>query len=165
MNGDRSPRLQAPHMSTRQSLFLTKTQQGWKVRTLTEWIGKVVKIRNSQKIHNALGIWNSETFEIWKQLNPDFLKVGFQIFKWSGLSYSYGYHPNHLKTWPFEIKKTSPDFRSPLIPRLSTFGVIVFNNFDYLFVNFLFFFRLFLFLFLFFRGQIFFWNSWHPFPF
>ena len=33
----------SPHMPARQLLFLTKTQQGWKGETSTEWTGKMVK--------------------------------------------------------------------------------------------------------------------------
>ena len=33
----------SPHMPARQLLFLTKTQQGWKGETSTEWTGKMLK--------------------------------------------------------------------------------------------------------------------------
>ena len=50
--------LQAPHTSTRQSLFLTKIQQGWKGKIPTEWTGKMIKKMSSWNILYVLG-WGS----------------------------------------------------------------------------------------------------------
>ena len=54
------PQLQAPHMSTRQSLFLRKNHQGWEGSTTREWTGKMVKKRHTAlKVISKTRTWAS----------------------------------------------------------------------------------------------------------
>ena len=56
------PQLQAPHTSTRQSLFQSKTHLGWKGRTSADWTGMMVKKINNIFLCQEL---NSGLFEYW----------------------------------------------------------------------------------------------------